>query len=210
MSGVYLYGITDGHRPRLPDGVGLLRVDGIGGVYGPAPEEEARPTEDALWAHERVVEALMDDGAVLPARFGTVVADLERLEEELLRRKAEFARALERVRGRVELGVRAAWIGQRPAGGRAASGRDYLEHKLELQQATASLHEPLARLAVESTVRVLPGPDLTLVAAYLVDREAVAPFREEAERLARTLEGVRLACTGPWPPYNFTAGEDAS
>jgi Gas vesicle synthesis protein GvpL/GvpF len=38
----------------------------------------------------------------------------------------------------------------------------------------------------------------------------VASFRSEANRLARTLDGVTLACTGPWPPYSFTGEEEPS
>ena len=91
----------------------------------------------------------------------------------------------------------------------APSGREYLARKLEEEQAataaTKTLHEPLDRLAVDSTVRVEHSPCLALVASYLVDRADVSAFRDEAERLAGALDGVTLACTGPWPPYNFTS-----
>lgn len=210
MSAVYLYGITDNPRARLPKDVGLVRVEGIAGVYGPAPNEELQASEANLWAHEAVVEALMEEGAVLPARFGTVLQSVDRLRDELISRQQEFGRALDRVRGRVELGVRAVWPERAAVDAPAESGRGYLERKLEEQQAAteaaASLHEPLARLAVDSTLRVGHSPYLTLIASYLVEREEVTRFRDEAERLARTLEGVTLACTGPWPPYNFTGG----
>jgi hypothetical protein len=70
------------------------------------------------------------------------------------------------------------------------------------------VHEALALLAVDSTVRVLQSPRLTLIGSYLVDRGDVERFGKEAERLARALDGVRLACTGPWPPYSFTSQEE--
>ena len=206
MSAVYLYGITDGHQAP-PDGVRVLAVDRVAGVYRPAPEENARPTEDALWGHEEVVEALMENGAVLPARFGTVLPSLDRLRAELEGRGAEFAAALDRVRGRVELGVRAAWPEHTSGGEDPESGRAYIARKFDEQQAAnaaaSRLHEPLARLAVDSTVEVSHAPCLSLVASYLVEHDAVSRFRDEAERLAAELEGIRLACTGPWPPYTF-------
>jgi Gas vesicle synthesis protein GvpL/GvpF len=212
VSALYLYAITDGSRERVPDGIRFVVVDGISGVYGSAPEGEMRATEGDLWAHEAVVEALMEDGAVLPARFGTVVESVERLRDELVSRQQEFVSALNRVRGRVELGVRAVWPEGTTDGTPAASGRDYLERKLREQraaaEATSSVHEPLARLAVESTVRVQQSPCLTVIGSYLVDRGTVAGFRREAEQLARTLDGVELACTGPWPPYSFTGEEE--
>jgi Gas vesicle synthesis protein GvpL/GvpF len=214
VKAVYLYAITDNGRTQVPEGLHLLPVDGIGGVYGSAPEGELQATEGNLWEHEAVVEALMHDGAVLPARFGTVLESVDRLRDELVGRKEEFARALDRVRGRVELGVRAVWPQRTAAGAPADSGRVYLERKLGEQRAaadaTSSVHEPLARLAADSTLRVEQSPCLTVIASYLVDRGEVASFRDEADRLARTLDGVTLACTGPWPPYSFTGEEERS
>jgi hypothetical protein len=213
MSRVYLYAITDNGETRLPDGLDLLPVDGIAGVYGRAPEEELQATEAGLWAHEAVVEALMEDGAVLPLRFGTVLESVDRLRDELAGRQQEFASGLDRVRGRVELGVRAVWPGPRAAVAvPAESGRAYLERRVAEQRAAeaavASVHEPLSRLAVDATVRVEQTPCLMVIGAYLVERGDVARFRGEAERLARTLDGVSLACTGPWPPYSFTAEQE--
>jgi hypothetical protein len=212
VSAVYLYAITDNRPAQLPDEIDVLTVNGIVGVYGSKAEDELQATEANLWAHEAVVESLMDEGAVLPARFGTVLQSVDRLRDELVSRHEEFARALDLVRGRVELGVRAAWPQRAVADMPAESGRGYLARKLEQQRAagdaTSSVHEPLALLAVDSTVRVLQSPCLTLIGSYLVDRGDVERFREEAERLARALGGVRLACTGPWPPYSFTSQEE--
>jgi hypothetical protein len=212
VNAVYLYGITDGVRKQLPEGLGLVAVDGIAGVYGSPPEGEMKATEDDLWAHEAIVEALMEDGAVLPARFGTVLESVDRLRDELLSRHQEFASALDRVRGRVELGVRAAWPERAPAATPAESSRAYLERKLGEQHAatdaTSTVHEPLARLAVDSTLRVEHTPYLTVIGSYLVDRGEVGRFRTEADRLARELDGVKLVCTGPWPPYSFTGEEE--
>ena len=212
MIAVYLYAITDNARARLSDELALIPVNGIAGVYGPAPEGELQATEANLWAHEAVVETLMQDGAVLPARFGTVVASIDRLRDELVTRQQEFAQALDRVRGRVELGVRAVWPHRAAVATPVESGRVYLQRKVREEraaaEATSSVHEPLARLAVESTVRMQQSPCLTLIGSYLVDRVGVARFRREAERLARRQDGVRLACTGPWPPYSFTGEQE--
>jgi hypothetical protein len=213
VSAVYLYAVT-ARRSAAPGDLRVLSADGISGVYEPAPDHEPLVTEDALWAHEAVVEALWEEGPVLPARFGTVLPSVERLRAELEERRAEFAEALAFVRDRVELGVRAAWPERRFESGAPESGRAYLARKLELQQAAADaaayLHEPLARIAVADTVEIHHAPCLTLVGAYLVERADVVRFRNEAGRLAKTLEGVRLACTGPWPPYSFAERPSAS
>jgi hypothetical protein len=206
MSAVYLYGVTD-RGTAVPDGARALAVDGIAAVYRPAGDEPPRPTEDALWAHEAVVEKLLEAGPVLPARFGTVVASCERLRVELENRRDEFRRALDFVRGRIEIGVRAAWPEQTFEDTRGDSGRAYLARKRKEHEATAAatgaVHEPLEKIAVASTVDVRREPCLTLAASYLVERGDVERFREQAEVLANDVDGVVLACTGPWPPYSF-------
>lgn len=207
MTAVYLYGITDRPAP-VSEGLRAVELDSLAAVYAPAPIEEQPPTADALWAHEAVVERLLEAGPVLPARFGTVLADPERLQDELERRKQEFRTALDFVRDRVELGVRAAWPERRPEPRTDQSGAAYLARKLSERQAAAlaagELHEPLAKLAVSSAVEIDHSPCLTLAGSYLVERDDVARFRAEAERLAVELPAVHLACTGPWPPYTFT------
>ena len=118
-------------------------------------------------------------------RFGSVTEDAGALLEE---RHAELTAALERVRGAVELGVRATTAPQP-----ASSGTEYLMRRARTERAQAQLAE-LARAYV---ARPQAG-------AYLVDRDAVEAFRARVSELDE-----RLACTGPWPPYSFSEGEDA-
>jgi Gas vesicle synthesis protein GvpL/GvpF len=154
------------------------------------------------------------EGPVLPARFGTVLPSIDRLRAELEERGEELAEALEFVRGRVELGVRAAWPESTVADEAPESGRAYLTRKLEQQRAAAdaaaALHEPLAGIAVANTVEIEHEPCLALVGSYLVERDDVARFRDEVDRLANSLDGIRLACTGPWPPYTFADRRSAA
>ena len=171
-----------------------------------------RPTPEAMWTHERVVEALMERGPVLPMRFGTVVDDDEALTAMLRARRDELAAALERVRGRVELGLRV--VADRPAReANARDGRAYVLARLDeyrrADRAAHDVHEPLAAFACESRVRQrTPAPTL-LAAAYLVERGDVARFRARVEEAAAVCPGVHVACTGPWPPYSFTEPEPA-
>src|SRR4051794_38465914 len=80
------------------------------------------PSERTLSEHEAVVEDLMESGPVLPMHFGSAVYELRALLAVLHARAGELRRGLERVRGRVELGVRALEAGRaaaprRPPGG---------------------------------------------------------------------------------------------
>lgn len=195
---IELYAITDDPSPPAPP-LGTLRAGALSVVFGPA-EAEVDLTPEALWRHEQCVEALMEERDLLPIRYGTRVADPERVAETLSERRDELSARLERVRGAVELAVRVEDDAAPAEAAPAESGRDYLR-RLARRDGTASLlHEPLAALARESVVR--PGAEL-LRAAYLVDRAAVPAFVELVQRLQAAHPGVAVLCTGPWPPYSF-------
>jgi hypothetical protein len=169
-------------------------------------------TEEDLWAHEEVVEALMSRRAVLPMRLGTVLADDAAVRELLRSRREELAASLDRVRGAVELAVRAAIdVDPAPPGERATSGTEYLLERLDARRTTEAavhrVHDPLAGLARESSLRIGVRGEGRFQAAYLVDRDRVGPFKERVEALERERAARSLTCTGPWPPYSFVGGE---
>src|SRR5439155_6420148 len=139
--------------PRGPGlGRARLRVQRSGAlaaVYSRHRTLRPEPTREALLTHERVVEAVMARGAVLPFRFGTELDDERRLAARLAERHDELVRALDRVRGRVELGVRV--LAERPPAvgeGPDRSGRAYVLGLVDAHRragrAAHELHEPLA------------------------------------------------------------------
>ena len=234
---VYLYAVTDAGL-ELTDEHGFdaapLRAVVAGRVQAIVCDipERPRTTEGALWEHEAVVEELMKAGAVLPVRFGSTLADDAQVEAMLHEREDELVAGLERVRGAVELGVRALWdSGQgspsresategehdaREAGddvSPAGEGTAYLLGRLERrrrsQELAARVHEPLAALAREATHKVPPAPQVLLTGAYLVEEGSLDAFRDLAEELDRALDGVAVLATGPWPPYSFAPAETA-
>lgn len=230
---LYLYAITDHPESPLPPIRGLdvvvpvrLSCGEIAAVVSPVITSPPLPTETNLWRHEAVIETLMADRAVLPVRFGTTLPDEVAVQTALSARYADWVTALARVRGHVELGLRILWNDDFPItdrraptaqGGRSAvadSGRAYLLARLEEErqvrdwqqraQALAMiLHTPLARMAAESTCRVLLTPRLLLTAAYLVERSQIVRLRQAVETLGAAHPALSLLCTGPWPPYNF-------
>jgi hypothetical protein len=171
--------------------------------HAQGPDES---TLDALWDHERVVESLMAERAVLPMRFGTRPASADNVRAALAGRRDVLLQALNLVRGRVELAVRA----MQPAAcataappSAAASGSEYLHARLAGARTLAALHEPLAALAVAARRWPERAPGELLHTSYLVDEAAVAHFRNAVERLQREHSEAALLCTGPWPAYSF-------
>jgi Gas vesicle synthesis protein GvpL/GvpF len=206
---IYAYAVCDKEAVDPPPrrrGLGgaalrVTAVDGLAAVYSRHRTLQPRPSR----THERTVEAVMDAGAVLPMRFGTVLPDESALSQALAARRAELSSRLRLVRGRVELGLRV--MPRRPAQ-RHASGRDYLLGRVQEQRDARELQEALTPLASETRVRRHATPPALLAAAYLVDRDDVPAFRARVEELAAAYPGIRAICSGPWPPYSFAAEED--
>jgi Gas vesicle synthesis protein GvpL/GvpF len=202
---IELYAITDDATPPNPP-LRAVRSDGLTALYAPTEPHEA--TLEELKRHEAVVEALMESRDLLPVRFGTLLSDERAAARAVAERSEELSASLDRVRGAVELAVRA--HPRRPAAdqpARGGSGREYMGGKARQMEAARAVHEPLAQVARDSVTR--PGPEL-LRAAYLVDRGAVERFVAEVRRLQSAHPELDVLCTGPWPPYSFAErGESA-
>jgi hypothetical protein len=197
------------------DGEQLAAID-CGEVVAVASEHAkplgSAPTEEALWEHERVLEALLDGGPVLPVRFGVHFADGEALRDELQSRGAQLAKALADIRGRVEVGVRLLARGDARESddeGDAVVGPGaryllrLLAERREAERKLETVRTRLAPLAVAERSELLPRPGTPATAAFLVERHLLERFRSAAGELERELADVALVCTGPWPPYNF-------
>jgi len=240
-TGWYVYGVAE-----QQDGLEVIaRVVGRGRLaalvaevpldeYG---EETLRERlNDRAWleekarAHEEVLQAVAAIAPVVPLRFGTIYDELADVERLLDAQALSFESALERVRGRVELGVKAwaapsrlaAAIGGDEPAGEEPSGRAYLQRRQREQRLASEVaaraaelgedaHRRLLAAAVDGVAnrpqsRELSGRDepMILNGAYLVAADDDA-LRAEVERLAAEHEsiGITYEVTGPWPPHNF-------
>ena len=205
---IWIYAIGD--RPDAPPrgrGLAGAPLEGVreGDLVAVVSRHDEAPAPlENLWAHEQVVEEAMEERTVLPARFGTTLEDDAALRAVLAERQEEFLAALARVRGRLEVGIRAVKPAEAPTAP-AATGRDYVEAKLRNGRSATTVHEALAGLAVDAARRP-PRPGEVLRAAYLIDAPALAGFRATVERLQQEHAGMSILCTGPWPPYSFAGG----
>ena len=198
---IELYAITDHPGPPLPATLRAVPSGELAAVCAPAGEREV--SAEALWRHEELVEALMEDRDLLPVRYGTLLQDEAAAVRALEERRTDLASALNRVRGAVELSLRV--FGEKEAE-RPETGADYLRAKARSARTVRELHEPLAELARASAERPPHAENELLRAAYLVNREAVPSFVERVAALQQARPELSLLCTGPWPPYSFAAG----
>lgn len=212
-----LYGVAE--ASGLPVvGVGLddrplhAVIEGpLAAIVSDHARADPEPGTERLRAYELTVRRLMERDAMLPARFGSVLADEGAARSLLRRRRRDLLSRVRRVGGAVELALRASWrrgAEGRP-GDRPPSGTSYLRERLELRQSArrvASELDPLSALAVSSHRTLSPGSDLPVLDAYLVERDRVGEFVAMVRQLDGDLDDVDLTCTGPGPPYSFAEG----
>jgi hypothetical protein len=242
-TGWYLYGVVpagvEAPAAAAVDPEHELVAIQSGGVAGVASQvsldefdESGLPERlgDAEWleqkirAHEQVLDAVLARTTVVPCRFCTVYRDEDHLKTFLADHANALTEALERLAGRVELGVKVFAAPQSAsAAGQAESGRAYLEARRSEQRqreelaasraaVAAELHETLLGAAEEGVVldlqsREASGRDEEMVfnGAYLVsDRPR---FEQALDSVARERGELQLELTGPWPPYNFVPEE---
>jgi gas vesicle protein GvpL/GvpF len=166
---------------------------------------------DAL-VHGEIVEALLDLAAsVLPVRFGEGAGDDRELAQTVGERSVELRRALDRVCGCVEVGLRISGREAARAAG-ASSGTAYMRVLRDLEEerrtTIGALHDDLACLARGARVEAPAPAGLRHAAAYLVERDGLAAVSERTARFAAENPQLSILCTGPWAPYSFV-GEAA-
>ena len=231
---LYLYGITDARARLEPPPLGLeeravavLPFNGIAAVAGELAAGCPEAIERHLREHFRVVEAFMARDTVLPVRFGTAFAGVTELQEHLARAHDVYASDLRRLRGQIELSVRAERRGPPAppcicepalAAVDAGPGARYLAEKFALaahslaQQRDAlgladMLRERLAAQAtqVEWRTLALPSGATGVSMAFLLPKERLDAFRGAVAALGASAPDLDILLTGPWPPYSFVS-----
>jgi hypothetical protein len=221
----YLYCLlTDAAGARAPSQRGLegapVRVVDAGPLLAWVSDlEEAAVTVtvERVRAHDAVVRSALEIETPLPARFGQTFADDAGLRASIERRRDALLELLSRVRGAVEMTVRAL-LDPSPASGGGApprdSGREYLDW-LRVRQHTARaartqadfLHRRISDAVlgmVREEARAPAQPSIcSLSVSHLVPRDAVAGYRLTLRALIEDDPQLRLMVSGPWAPYSF-------
>jgi hypothetical protein len=167
---VALAGVADGPRPLVLE----LQPGDL--------ENEAR-LEQLVRTHNELLLGALDEGAVVPFRFGTTFPDRAALDAWLELHGTALAGELDRLRGKAEWSVEP--VGRVPE----VEAANYLGARL-VTAVRPGLRDRLAAVSEE-----------TAGDAYLVARARQDDFAAEVEFLEA--EGYQLRVTGPWPPYSF-------
>lgn len=207
---------------------------GLAAIVSDSPQDEYDITLDNVTAHERVIEAAMQQTDVLPASFGTVANSDQEVMDQLLRREAdELLPQLEQITNRVEVGVKALWeqnalFSQIVAGDPAiqelsnqiagTTPEETYDLRLELGELTdaaiqrqrdldaAAILDTLSPLAVDTRINDIITDMMIVNASFLVDRNQVRAFIDKVNALQQASGGrLTIQTAGPLPPYNFVS-----
>lgn len=235
--GLYVYCIVGTGEARNfgPIGIGgrsdpviTIAYQELSAVVSRVPMGRYSVGQEAMLAHERVVEKAMADHTVLPVRFYTIAPNAEEIRNLLRTRHGEFKKLLRELDNKVELGLKALWKNMnqvlselvqnnpkeqvsglepnaQPGNDRAGLDRR-LRQTLDQKRVRTSefLLAPLRPSAFDVRLNRIYGDDMIMNAAFLVDRTREREFDARVEQLSgEHADTIELKYVGPAPPYSF-------
>ncbi len=234
----YLYAIVTGGQQRsYPSaGIGGMDVETISNgrlaaIVSSVASSKIRPERANLTAHQNVLKQIMADTTPLPIAFGTIAAGPEAIRKILIRNQRAFLDQLQRVAGKVEMGLRVSWdvpnifeyfvnthTELRMARDRLTSARHEFtqEEKIELgrmfdrlltadrEDHTRKVQRALGSLCVESKPNPCRNEHEVTNLACLVRREEQEAFSAGVFAAAKLFDNnFSFDYSGPWAPHNF-------
>lgn len=196
-TGYYLYGVVrSGARWQLlrrratdPEQLPRIRFRDLEAIVRRAPFTLPDMDQEALLAHQRVVDETMRRETILPAPFGVVFRGRREVVQFLEEQYLPLDEALSLVDGHWELRLHIS------SSGASAAAREHADQ-------ASQLYTELRRWA-RAALPFAPDGERLFSAAYLVERSAWVEFWERAEDICADHPEVVCDLTGPWPPYDF-------
>lgn len=234
----YLYAIVYAAEAPAPACPGMdskeisMIVEGrLAAVAGGTPGPTIRPERRYLACHQEVLKQLLAGTTPLPIAFGTMAEHSGAVRKILQHHQQDFLEQLERVAGKVEMGLRVAWdvpnifaflVDQDTELGAArdrlsANGREPTQaEKIDLGRMFSELLEDERRRHTERVEQILQPACFEMKArpchaerevmnlACLVDRRAQERFGELVFQAAQQFDNnFAFDYNGPWAPHNF-------
>jgi len=192
--------------------------------------ERYEPTQEALLLHNRVLEQLMEQTAVIPMSIGTVAEDAPQIERLLEQGAPLFDETLDRIQGKVQFTLDVQWqpeamravaeqderVTRFKASVSAKQGQPTLQDRVALGQLIASILNEQAPALRETILKALQpvsskhqpidrkSPAFFFSAACLVERQRADDFEQAIHQLGDIVGNqVKITYAGPLVPYNF-------
>ena len=238
QSGKYLYAIAALGKDRAYEVAGIdgsavysIGKDRVAAVVSDCARSRIRPERAHLAGHKEVLKRLMLDSTILPMAFGIIADDLKAVRRMLSLNQHALIEQLERVAGKVEMGLRVTWdvpnifeyfIDTHPEL-RAARDRllgnqrdPHQEDKIELGQLFDRIlnedreahYEKLEEVLAPCCAELKRSPPRNVNEAVnlncLVERSGQKQMEDAVFQAAGLFDNnYAFDLNGPWAPHNF-------
>ncbi len=192
---LYFYGVMrvrawrGGRISAVESDVVRVRYRDLEALVAPTIYDLPPFDEDHLLLHQRVLEAAMHRGTVLPAPYGIVFRGRRQLIRMLQDQYVALDEGLSFLDGYWELRLH---IGAAEPG----------DHSAELTDLAMQLYSEM-RQQVRAAVPFAADARRLVSAAFLVERSAWVEFVERSDDLSAAHPELVFDVTGPWPAYDF-------
>jgi Gas vesicle synthesis protein GvpL/GvpF len=238
QSGQYLYAIVGGAQEQEWD---ICGIDGnavhnitdgcVSAVASDISYPRIRPERRHLAAHRQVLKRLMEKTTLLPLRFGTITDNADEVRRVLSLNREGFLAQLERVSGKVEMGLRVRWdvpnvfgyfVNREPELRRMrdrcfdGQGQVTDEEKIEIgrlfdrllkgerEACIRRVEEIITRCCAEIKTNHCRDEREVMNLACLVEHGASAEFEAAVMQAAGLFDDdFAFDYNGPWAPHNF-------
>ncbi len=238
----YVYGVLSRDNDLqyrlslLEPGIGWERITAVGyrdvaAIVSEYPSLEIKPLRQNLAGHHQVIRRLTARQTVVPMTFGHVSESQAAVLHLLKQNYAAIRAELERLDGKIEMGLKVLWdvdnifqhfvknhrdlaqfrdriFGRSSPPSQAEKielGRLFDQKvKAEREQHAQAVFEVMRGVAAE--FRQLPPVDekMVLHAAFLIERQREHSFEEAVHLAAKQFDSnFAFDYNGPWAPYNF-------
>ncbi|MEI7437852.1 MAG: GvpL/GvpF family gas vesicle protein [bacterium] len=237
--GKYLYAVIQATADRDYGEIGidgarvyLISDEHVAAVVSDYGNAKIRPERRHIAAHQSVLKCLMQDDTPLPISFGVIAESPKEIKRILSLNRKSFVKQIQRVYGKVEMGVRVAWdvpnifeyfVNTHPdlrlardqflGGDRAPSKDDQIEVgrlfdrmlQNDREELTQKVETSLRACSLEIKRNPPRNEKEVMNLACLVSRSAVEKDFENAIcSAAREFDNnFTFDFNGPWAPHNF-------
>lgn len=225
-------GVADGGLKGAA--VGRATYAGVTAIVSPLLSERVRSSRSDLSAHQRVVEFVAASATILPLQFGVVMPSEQSVKDDFLEpNRAELDLLLDEMAGKVELRLRATYLGDVALQDAVESHSSIrrLQHRIQSRGEAASYHDRIQlgemvaaamdRIKGDEAAEIIDrlGPhavsiqalntgreDVAFNPAFLVEETSRLQFDNAIDTLARDWEHrMSFQLVGPLAPWDFVA-----
>jgi len=163
----------------------------IAAVVSDSSLKEYELTEEYAMRHEEVIRHLMEECAVVPVEFGTLIKNKRILRTLIAKTYDPLKVCLKIVDNAVELGVK------------VVLSKENTFDNLRRKDCVSEIMGSLKTKAKHVFIGDLFSDRLILNAAFLVIKDNIDAFSNEVMKLQEKYFNLKFLYSGPWAPHNF-------